>query len=133
MLVLDTHVLIWLVEGNDRLGSTALKEIDSAMANKELAVASISFWEVAMLIEKKRLVCTMEPDVWRNDLLQNGLREIPLTGSIAICAGQLQGFHGDPADRMIASTAMDNGAFLVTADKKILGWQGPLRRIDASK
>jgi len=84
-----------------------------------------------MLIEKGRLEFNIELDVWRQDLLQNGLQEISLTGAAAIRAGQLQDFHGDPADRMIVSTAIENSAVLATADKKILNWDRLQQKIDA--
>lgn len=133
MLLLDTHVLIWLAEGSQRLGSVTLDKINQALADGQLAVTSISFWEIAMLIEKDRLEFNIELDVWRHDLLQDGLREIPLTGAAAIRAGQLSDFHGDPADRMIVSTAMENSAVLVIADKKILNWDRFPQKIDACR
>ena len=122
MLLLDTHVLIWLDEGNSRLGKIALQKIIQSLSSNQLGVAAISFWEVAMLIEKQRLVMQTELDVWRSELLKTGLIEIPLRGSTAIRAGQLRMFHGDPADRMIVATAIENGATLMTADTKILSW-----------
>lgn len=131
MLLLDTHVLIWLDEGNPRLGETALQSIDESLATGQLGVATISFWEVAMLVEKQRLTMKTELDVWRSDLLRTGLIEIPLRGSTAIRAGQLQLFHGDPADRMIVATAIENAATLMTADKKILSWNQLHQKIDA--
>ena len=96
MLILDTHALVWLDEGSPRLGEKALQTIDRALASGQLSVASISFWEIAMLVRKKRLDIQMELDIWRMELLQNGLREIPLQGSTGIRAGQLMGFYGDP-------------------------------------
>ncbi len=132
MLLCDTHVLIWLDEGNPRLGSKALQVMNKALAAGQLGVASISFWEIAMLVEKGRLDIQIELDVWRKELLQTGLFEIPLQGSTALRAGQLQSFHGDPADRMIVATAFENSATLVTADKKILEWNGLHHTIDAS-
>jgi PIN domain nuclease of toxin-antitoxin system len=70
----------------------------------------------------------MDLNVWRFELLQTGLLEIPLQGSTAIRAGQLISFHGDPVDRMIVSTAIENSATLITADEKILGWDGLLQK-----
>ena len=131
MLLLDTHVLIWLDEGSPRLGKTALQIINESLAAGQLGVATISFWEIAMLVEKQRLVMKTELDVWRFDLLQAGLLEIPLRGTTAIRAGQLQLFHGDPADRMIVATAIENGATLMTADEKILSWSQFHQKIDA--
>ncbi|MCD6580959.1 MAG: type II toxin-antitoxin system VapC family toxin [Desulfuromusa sp.] len=133
MLLLDTHVLVWLVEGNQRLGSNALEKINQALSDAQLYVASISFWEIAMLIEKGHLEFCIEPGTWRHNLLQDGLQEISLTGSAAIQAGQFKYFHGDPADRMIVATALEKGATLVTADKKILGWNKLKQKIDASR
>lgn len=132
MLVLDTHALVWLDEGSPRLGDNALQTIDGALVSGQLGVASISFWEIAMLVRKKRLDIQMELDVWRMELLQNGLQELPLQGSTAIRAGQLQAFHGDPADRMIVATALENAATLMTADKNILDWDNLQQKIDAS-
>lgn len=131
MLLLDTHVLIWLDEGNSRLGEIALQKIIQSLSSNQLGVATISFWEVAMLIEKQRLVMQTELDVWRSELLKTGLIEIPLRGSTAIRAGQLRMFHGDPADRMIVATAIENGATLMTADTKILSWSLFDQKIDA--
>lgn len=131
MLLLDTHVLVWLDEGNPRLGSTALIAINEALAAGQLAVATISFWEITMLIEKQRLIMKTEIDVWRSDLLQAGLQEVPLRGETAIRAAQLQSFHGDPADRMIVATAIENGATLITADAKILSWEPFHQKMDA--
>jgi PIN domain nuclease of toxin-antitoxin system len=132
MLVLDTHALVWLDEGSPRLGEKALQTINAMLVSGQLYVASISFWEIAMLVRKKRLNIQMEHDVWRNELLQNGLQEIPLRGSTAIRAGQLQAFHGDPADRMIVAAALENSATLMTADKKILNWDKLHQKIDTS-
>lgn len=131
MLLLDTHVLVWLDEGNPRLGKTALQTIDEALTSGQLGVATISFWEVAMLIKKQRLAMQTEIADWRFELLQAGLLEIPLRGTTAIRAGQLPLFHGDPADRMIVATAIENGATLMTADEKILSWKQLNQKIDA--
>ncbi|MBC8318544.1 MAG: hypothetical protein H8E41_11605 [Desulfobulbaceae bacterium] len=65
MLLLDTHVLIWLDEGNPRLGKTARQSIDQSLAIGQLGVATISFWEVAMLVEKQCLTMKTELHVWR--------------------------------------------------------------------
>ena len=132
MLFLDTHVLVWLDEGSPRLGTKALQAINGALAAGQLGVASISFWEIAMLVRKRRLDIRIELDVWRLELLQNGLLEIPLQGSTALRAGQLQKFHGDPADRMLGATVLEHSATLVTADQKVLDWGNLHQKIDAS-
>ena len=131
MLLLDTHVLVWLDEGNSQLGTNALLAINKALITGQLGVTAISFWEIAMLVEKQRLTFQIELDVWRAELLRTGLQEIPLLGSTAIRAGQLESFRGDPADRMIVATAIENSATLITADEKILLWNRLHQKIDA--
>ena len=64
----------------------------------------------------------IELDVWRTELLHVGIVEMPLKGSTAVRAGQLQSFHGDPADRTIVATAIETSAGLITAEEKILSW-----------
>ena len=133
MLLLDTHVLVWLDEGNPRLGKEATEAMNSALTSGQLGVASISFWEIAMLVRKNRLAIRIGLDVWRRELLQSGLKEIPLRGSTALRAGELRAFHGDPADRMIVATALEYPATLVTADKRILAWGELHQKIDATR
>jgi PIN domain nuclease of toxin-antitoxin system len=133
MMLLDTHALIWLDEGSHRLGKESLSLIDLSLQSNELSVASISFWEVAMLIEKGRLEMQMTAEIWRQNLIDNGLQEISLTGNIAIQASLLKDFHGDPADRIIVATALHATATLCTADKQILSWKQNLLRLDAQK
>ena len=131
MILLDTHVLIWLDEGNNKLGQKSRASVDQALQEGELAVAAISFWEVAMLVQKQRLEVKMDLGAWRRNLLEQGLLEVPLPGGIALRAGCLQDFHGDPVDRMIVATALETSATLVTADERILSWSGALRHRDA--
>jgi len=133
LILLDTHVLLWLDSADPRLGSEARKAIDAAHQNGELAVSAISFWETAMLIEKGRLQLDLPVQGWREDLLSAGLREIAVDGEIGITAATLQGFHGDPADRLITSSALMLGDRLLTADERILDWEGALQRQDARR
>lgn len=131
MILLDTHTLVWLDEGDDKLGKKARSLIDRALGSAELFVSAISFWEVAMLVAKGRLEMQAEVDVWRQSLIENGLQEVALTGHMAVRAALLRDFQGDPADRLIVATAIDLAASLCTADEKILSWKQKLTRIDA--
>ena len=131
MILLDTHALVWLDQGDHRLGEKSLGALDVALQSNEHFVSAISFWEVAMLVEKNRLEMQIEVDVWRQSLIDKGLQEVALTGNTAVRSALLTGFHGDPADRMIIASAINLGASLCTADEKILEWQGKLSRVDA--
>ena len=133
MVLLDTHALIWVVEGNERLGRRVSRLADAALATDRLFVASISFWEIAMLVNRGRIVVDPSIDQWRLRVLGLGVQETPLTGDIAIAAVHLAGLHGDPADRIIVATGVATGATLVTADDRILEWPGSLKRQDARR
>lgn len=133
MLLLDTHALIWLVEGSKGLGRRAARLADRARGRDQLAVGAISFWEVAMLARQERITLDLRPAEWRLRVLGLGIHEIPLTGDVAIAATMLADFHADPADRLIVASAQAVDAGLVTADDRILRWSGSLIRHDARK
>jgi PIN domain nuclease of toxin-antitoxin system len=132
MLILDTHVLIWLDQDNSALGPEARKAADLALQQNRLAVSAITFWEVAMLVAKGRIEMSLGPNAWRHDLLRLGLLEIPVGGEIGIVAAELD-LHGDPADRIIAATALNKDASLMTADQSLLQWHSALQRYDAGR
>ena len=132
MIILDTHVILWMRTGDARLGPNARLEIDQAWASEEVAVSVISFWEIAMLQHKGRIRFPENVSLWRRQLLEQGMAEIAVNGEIAVRAIGLADFHADPADRLIVATALE-GHRLVTADERILGWSGPLSRVRADR
>jgi PIN domain nuclease of toxin-antitoxin system len=131
MILLDTHVLVWLDEASPRLGENAIEKIDRAFHSGIAAVSAISFWEVGMLIVKGRVRLEMDLGVWRDDFLEQGLIEIPVTGDIGIRAADFERFHGDPADRLIAASALQHSATLVTADERLLSSELVTKILDA--
>ncbi len=131
MILLDTHVLLWLRIGDRRLGRRTRKAVESAWTAQAVAVSAISFWEVAMLHDTGRLTLLRDTASWRRTLLEDGLVEIPVDGEIGTRAAGLASLPGDPADRLIVATALLGGHQLVSADRRILGWAGRLRRLDA--
>jgi PIN domain nuclease of toxin-antitoxin system len=131
VILLDTHVLLWLDAASNRLGPKALTAIDEAFQASEAAVSAITFWEVGTLIRKNRIRLRMDLAAWRSDFLDQGLREFAVTGEIGIRAAALRGFNGDPADRLIAATAELNAPTLLTADAKILDSRLNATTVDA--
>ena len=127
MILLDTHVLLWLDRDDPALGPTSRELIRTEWDQGSLAVCAISFWEVAMLAARGRIDLRQSPESWRLDWLRAGLEEMALDGVLAVAATALVDFHTDPVDRFIVATALARGATLVTADQAILGWSGPLR------
>lgn len=133
LILLDTHVLVWLDQGSTDLGPEARQAIQAAFEADDLCVSAISFWEIAMLVAKGRIEIERSVVAWRRALLESGLEEHPVDGEIGARAAAMDDLHGDPADRMIAATAVAMGATLVTADQRLLSWRDPLRRIDARR
>lgn len=133
MPLLDTQVLLWLSAEPERIGASSYRAIESGSSSGENRVSAISFWETAMLISKGRYRLVVPVSEWRADLLARGLDEIPVNGAIAAHAGELDWEHGDPADRIIVTTAMRRDLTLITADERILAWRGPLKAMDARR
>jgi PIN domain nuclease of toxin-antitoxin system len=136
VIVLDTHVLVWLIEGNKRLGKKAKAAMDEATPAPGLFIPAISFWEIAMLVGKGRLALGQDIDQWiRRVLALPGVNLAPLEPVISIESVRLPGggYHGDPADRLIIATARHHGATLMTVDSAILAYAsaGHVRAMDA--
>jgi PIN domain nuclease of toxin-antitoxin system len=132
VILLDTHVALWMAT-NTAFGTKSRTLIERALNEDGVAISSISFWEISLLIAKDRFKTSKTTEQLRIELLETGIIELPLTGPIAIQAVQLQNPHGDPADRFIAATAITHNATLMTADKLLLDWRHRLKRQNASK
>ncbi len=131
MILLDTHVLVWLSEADARLGERARRRIERAFDDGEATASAFSFWEIANLMEARRLRGRRTPEEFRTATLRAGVVEVAVDGEIAILSTRLAGMHPDPADRLIVATALATGATLVTADQKILAMKSGPTRIDA--
>jgi PIN domain nuclease of toxin-antitoxin system len=123
MILLDTHIWVWWVHGDPRL-SSAQTEAISANERDVLGVSAITCWEVAKLVEHKRLDLPCPLESWfEQSLGYPGVRLLELTPEIAAESCRLPGeFHRDPADQIIVATARIHGCSLVTSDKKLLAY-----------
>lgn len=124
MILLDTHIWVWWVHGDERL-TKAQAEIIKANETDVIGVNAISCWEIAKLVEYKRLELTCSLDEWFEQALSYpSIHLLELTPEIAIESTQLPGeFHRDPADQMIVATARIHGCPIVTSDSRILQYQ----------
>ena len=133
-LVLDTNALIWLREGSSELGDRAKALTDKALYRGDLYVSTISFWEVGMLVAKRRMEIMGSVWSWRDRIIADGAKEIPISGPIAIASTEFgEGLPADPADRIIVATAMTIGGSLLTSDVPLLRWDSELVRHDARR
>ena len=120
MVVLDTNALIFDALQPKRLTARATRAIESATARDEIACSDISLWEIAMLVAKERLDPGVDLTQFLHDVIQaRGLQVLPITPEIAVLAQSGHFTHGDPADRIIAATAMHYKAKLVSADAQL--------------
>ncbi len=124
MTVLDTHVWIWWVNGSDRLTAVQQRVLDAGSTDG-LGVSAISCWEVAKLVEKRRLDLDRPVLDWiRIALTYPGIELLDLSPEIAAASADLPGtFHRDPADQIIVATARILGCRLATSDQKILDYE----------
>jgi PIN domain nuclease of toxin-antitoxin system len=124
VILLDTHIWVWWVDGSPQL-KPAQREHLEAHESTGLGVSVISCWEVAKLVELKRLELRCPVSEWiQQALAYPGIRLLYLTPRIAVESTQLPGtFHRDPADQIIVATARTRGYPLLTADAKILQYE----------
>jgi PIN domain nuclease of toxin-antitoxin system len=123
MIVLDTHIWVWWVNGSVEL-SPGKTQILAACQADGLGVSVISCWEVAKLVEKGRLSLAMPVGQWIDQALAcPGIRLLPLDPKIAVASTQLPPpFNNDPADQIITATAREMDCPLATDDGKILSY-----------
>ncbi len=123
-LLLDTHVLIWLMQGNTVLSQPFRKAVNQSQDRDGILISAISIWEIGMLEEKGRIALGMDCFDWIDQMLSlPGMTLVPLSPRIAIQSSRLPGQpHGDPADRILLASAHEENAVLVTCDEKLLAY-----------
>lgn len=121
MIVLDTHALVWWVSGDPTLSKKAKSAIERELDGGDIIISAISAWEVAMLVEREKLVLSMDVSSWLDTIAAiDAVRFVPVDVEIATKSADLPGeFHKDPAHRMIVATARKFAVALVTKDEKI--------------
>jgi PIN domain nuclease of toxin-antitoxin system len=124
MIILDTHIWVKWVLDESQLPSVLCDKIREHETDG-LGVSMISCWEVAKLIELKRLSFEIDVLDWINQALSYpGIQLIEFSPRIAVESTKLPGeFHRDPADQIIVATARVHDCPLLTMDKKMLDYK----------
>jgi PIN domain nuclease of toxin-antitoxin system len=121
-VILDSHVVHWWSAEPDRISHAAAQAIGGA---DELALADISWFELAWLADHERITLTIPIDAWLRQLATQ-VRTISITPAIAYAAVSLpSSFPGDPADRLIYATAIELGLPLITKDRRLRAHPNP--------
>jgi len=120
MILLDTHVVVWLVGDPKRLSPRAHEAILHARVTGEsIAFSPVSIFEIAYAASRSRLPLTVATNEFVAQV-EEKLKLVPLTSEIARRAAELPGhFHGDPMDRIITATAIVENCALITHDHRI--------------
>jgi PIN domain nuclease of toxin-antitoxin system len=126
VLILDTCAIVFDSLDPDRLSKKAAASIAQAETAGTLACCDISLWEIAMLVAKGRLDPGTDSQKYINLVLAaRSIRVLPITPEIAAKSTQRDFCpHGDPADRLIAASALLHKTKLVTSDQKLASVAG---------
>jgi len=123
-VLLDTHVLHWWSAEPERLSQRAARAVSNA---EELAVADITWYELAWLAIHDRIALSIPIGSWLEQLAAT-VRTVSITPAIATAAASLpESFPGDPADRLIYASAVEHGWTLVTKDRRLRDHPHPRR------
>jgi PIN domain nuclease of toxin-antitoxin system len=126
-LLIDTHLLIWAADGIERLSAEAIELMDDPENVLIFSVASI--WEVAIKQTLSRSDFFADASLMRRGLLESGYEELPINAAHAIAVANLPGIHNDPFDRMLIAQAGTEGLLLLTADRRLAAYPGPVRLV----
>jgi PIN domain nuclease of toxin-antitoxin system len=122
-LLLDTHIALWLDSGDTRLVPATRTLIDECwQAGGPIALSAVSVWEIALLVDTRRIDLDLPVEAWLTRFLgRPGIVAVPLTHRAAAQAYGLHHLeHRDPADRLLAATAIELSYTLVTYDERLL-------------
>ncbi|WP_440995650.1 type II toxin-antitoxin system VapC family toxin [Arhodomonas sp. SL1] len=126
-LLLDTQILLWAAGLPERLPKEAVKLIENPA--HELLFSAASLWEITIKRGLDRSDFRVDAAVLRRGLLENGYGELAVSGKHAIAVGHLPEIHKDPFDRLLVAQAEQEGLLLVTADKTVGRYPGPIRLV----
>ena len=115
-LLLDTHALLWWQAGSDRRSRRAATAIEGV---DQLWISAISLWEIATLVRLGRVALDRPQRRLVADLLARTVGCLDVGPAVAAEAGSLEGFHGDPADRIIYARAQEHRMVLVAKDRRL--------------
>ena len=118
--LLDTHILLWAAADSPRL-SVKARDIINNNGN-ELLFSPVSIWEIAIKAGLGRKDFTVNPNLFRRLLLDNGYIELAVSSLHAAATASLPDIHKDPFDRMLVAQSQTEGIMLLSADEKVTSY-----------
>ncbi len=121
-VLLDTHIALWLDNGDERLRPATLSLIEACWRNGgTVLLSAVTVWEIAQLIYRGRIELVRSLEAWVERFVDRpGVEVLPLNHLAASRAYRLDGLeHSDPADRLLIATAIERNCPLVTYDVRI--------------
>jgi PIN domain nuclease of toxin-antitoxin system len=125
--LLDTELLIWVPVADRRLSQTVLSLLGSA--ENEFLFSTASLWEIAIKHGLRKPGFPFEPRGIRNRLLLSGYEELPVLGEHVLAVENLERIHKDPFDRLLIAQATVEGVILLTSDKTVARYKGPIQKV----
>jgi PIN domain nuclease of toxin-antitoxin system len=130
-MVIDSHTLLWWLEGDERLSSQARQILDNEFAEPgSLVVSAVTFWEFRLTEVRGRLTPRMPVNLWP-DFIQRmphmRIEEVKLGHWLRVA--EMGWENRDPADRIIAATALHLGVPVVTVDEKFHRNDSPVEAV----
>jgi PIN domain nuclease of toxin-antitoxin system len=121
LILLDTHVLVWLVIQPRRLSRTAASAIRRGRTGGGIGISAITVWELSLLFSRGQIQASGTVENSIQEMVDTaGVCVRPLTPTVAALASQFpEDYPRDPADRLIGATARAEGVPLVTHDERI--------------
>jgi PIN domain nuclease of toxin-antitoxin system len=126
-ILLDTHLLLWAVGFPELLSVQAFELMRDPKNDLYFSVSSI--WEVAIKHGLGRADFKASPGLLRRTLLDDGYEELPILSQHAVALSSLPPIHKDPFDRILIAQAMVEGITLLTADRVISQYPGPIQKV----
>lgn len=131
-LLVDTHLLIWSSSVDEKVGRQRLSSETIAVINapdSELLFSAASIWEIAIKANRPTRDFDVDPAVIRRRLLHRGYSEMAITGLHGAAVRLLPPIHKDPFDRLLIAQAIVEDALLLTSDKVVSTYPGPIRLV----
>jgi PIN domain nuclease of toxin-antitoxin system len=119
--LLDTHTLIWFINGDRFLSARARKAIEADTASNFVSIASL--WEIAIKISLDRLSINVPFEKLSNELDKNNFQLLPITFDDTVILSTLEFHHRDPFDRLIISQSIANDFTHISKDKELSGYE----------